>query len=152
MNQVGKSNASTIMKAASDINHVEKAENGHPDIKSSDTEVGLPVDIHVDNIDQGKVAEGKHTGTKEPRRMSDLLINNQSVDKIGICKPNLEDTNKNNADMYREEMVEDMQPDDKESGKKSDVLAKNHSVVIGVELEIHLDSTKNTSVDLTFVS
>ena len=65
MDQVKQPNNNTVMKATSDINHVEKAENGHPDIKRSDTEVGLPVDIHVDTIDQGEVAKGKHTGTKE---------------------------------------------------------------------------------------
>ena len=71
MDQVGKPGKPTVMKAASDKNHLEEAENEHPDIKRSDTKVGLPVDIHADTIDHGEVAKGKHTGTKEPYRKSD---------------------------------------------------------------------------------
>ena len=88
MDQDGKPNKVTVTKTTSDKNHVEKVKNGHPDIKRSDTEVGLPVDIHADTIDQGEVAKGKHTGTKEPYRKSNLLVNSQSVDKIEICKSN----------------------------------------------------------------
>ena len=31
--------------------------------------------IHADTIDQGEVAKGKYTGTKEPYRKSVLLVN-----------------------------------------------------------------------------
>ena len=124
MDRVGKPNELTVMKAASDKNHVEEAENEHRDIKRSDTKIRLPVDIHADTIDQGEVAKGKHTGTKEPYRKSDLLVNSQSVNKVEICKSNQEDTNKNNDDMYKGEMVEDMQPDDNKSDTKSDLLVK----------------------------
>ena len=126
----------TVMKAASDKNHVEEAEDKHPDIKKSDTRVGLTVNIHSDNIKQEKVAKSKHTGIKEPYRKSDLLVNSQSVEKVEICKSNREDTNKNNDDMYKGGMVEDMQPDDKRSGTKSELLVENHSVVIGIKEEV----------------
>ena len=46
MDQDGKPNKVTVTKTTSDKNHVEKVKNGHPDIKRSDTEVELPVDIH----------------------------------------------------------------------------------------------------------
>ena len=46
MNQDGKPNKVTVTKTTSDKNHVEKVKNGHPDIKRSDTEFELPVDIH----------------------------------------------------------------------------------------------------------
>ena len=46
MDQDGKPNKFTVTKTTSDKNHVEKVKNGHPDIKRSDTEVELPVDIH----------------------------------------------------------------------------------------------------------
>ena len=104
MDQVGKPrepSKPTVMKAASDKNHVEEAEDKHPDIKKSDTRVGLTVNIHSDNIEQEKVAKSKHTGTKEPYCKSDLLVNSQSIEKVEICKPNWEDTNKNNDDMYK---------------------------------------------------
>ena len=73
------------MKATSGTNHVEKTENGCSDIKRSDPEVRLPADIHADAIDQGKVAKIKHTRTNEPR----LLMNNESVEEIEICKTTL---------------------------------------------------------------
>ena len=44
--------------------------------------VSLVADVHNDNIAQGKVVEGKHTGTKEPDRKADHLVNSQSVDTM----------------------------------------------------------------------
>ena len=89
MDQVGKPRepcTPTVMKAVSDTNHEEEAGDKHPDIKRSDTRAGLPVDIHSDNIAQGEVGKGKHTGTNEPYRKSDLLVNSKSIDKKEICK------------------------------------------------------------------
>ena len=80
-------------------------------MKRSDTRVGLSADIHTDNIAQGEVVECKHTGTKEPDRKSNPLVNSQSVDKVENCKSSQEDTNKNNQDMNQGEMVEGIQPE-----------------------------------------
>ena len=50
--------------------------------------------------------------------------------------------------MYKGEMVEDMQPDDKESGTKSDLLVKNHSVVIGIKEEVEDKHSRTNKPDL----
>ena len=139
MDQVGKPcepSTPTVMKVVSDINHEEEAGYKHPDMKRSDTRVGLPVDIHSDNIDRREVAKGKHTGTKEPYQKSDLLVNRQFVDKVEICKSNQENTNEYNGDTNKEGMVEGMQPNDKKSGTKSDLLVQNQSVVNGIKEEV----------------
>ena len=147
MDQVRLSDESTIMKATSYVDHVKKAENGHPDIKRSGPEVRLPADIHADAIDQGKVAKVKYTGTKEPRRKANLLMNSESVDKIEICKPTLEHINTNDADMFEEEIDGNMQPDDKETGTKSDLSLKNHSVVTCIKKEVEENHSKTSEPD-----
>ena len=44
-------------------------------------------------------------------------------------------------------MVEDMKPDDKKSGKKSDLLVKNHAVVIGIKEEVEIKHSKTNEPD-----
>ena len=40
-----------------------------------------------------------------------------------------------------------MKPDDKESGKKSDLLVKNHAVVIGIKEEVEIKHSKTNEPD-----
>ena len=131
MDQVKQPNENTVMKATSGTNHVEKTENGRSDIKRSDPEVRLPADIHADEIEQGKVAKIKLTGTEEPH----LLMNNESVEEIDICKTNLKNINTVDTDKFKEKGNENMQPNKKERGNKSESSVTNRSVATRVKEE-----------------
>ena len=117
------------MKATSDTNHVKRTENERSDIKRSDPEVRLPADIHADEIEQGNVAKIKSTGTEEPN----LLINNKSVEDMEICKTNLKNINTIDTDTFKEKGNENVQPDDKETGNKSESSVMNRSVATCVK-------------------
>ena len=49
--------------------------------------------------------------------------------------------------MYKEEMVEDVQSVDQESGTKSDVLVENRSVVISIKKEVEEKHSKPSEPD-----
>ena len=123
MNQVRKLD-NTAMKATSDTNHVKWTEKVQSNIKRSDTEGRLPAGIHADEIEQGKVAKIKPTGTEEPN----LLMNNKTVEDTEICKTDLKNINTVDTDTFKEKGNENLQPDDKETGNKFESSFTNRSV------------------------
>ena len=142
MDQIRKLD-NTTMKATSDTNHVKRTENERSDIKRSDTEGRLPAGIHADEIEQGKVAKIKLTGTEEPH----LLMNNESVEEIEICKTNLKNINTIDTDTFKEKGNENVQPDDKETGNKFESSVTNRSVATCVKEENKKKYSKTNEPD-----